>query len=189
MDIRGWNERYRTRERSAEDLYAPPTPLVVKFAEKLRPGKALDLACGTGRNSVWLAGNGWEVSAVDGSEAAIDTLQSRAEASQLSINASVADLQQHEFSVQSGSFDLVLICYYLQRDLFEPAKAALKPGGSLIAIVHTTEGGEQPTASRLRPGELKGFFLDWEILHFYEGKPADPAHKRAVAEIVARRPG
>jgi hypothetical protein len=50
MEIRGWDKRYRSGERAAEDLEAAPTPLLVETAKQLAPGKALDLACGAGRN-------------------------------------------------------------------------------------------------------------------------------------------
>jgi len=71
MEIHGWNERYRTRARAAEDLGTAPTPLLAATAAKLVPGKALDLACGAGRNAIWLAEHGWEVTAVDGAPAAL----------------------------------------------------------------------------------------------------------------------
>ena len=58
---RDWNDRYATGE--APDK--PPEALVVKAAETRRPGKALDLACGLGRNALYLAANGWQVTAVD----------------------------------------------------------------------------------------------------------------------------
>ena len=188
MDIRGWDERYRSGERTEEDLDAPPTPLVIETASGLRPGRALDLASGTGRNALWLARRGWEVTAVDGAPAGIDILRARARRLGLTVNAEAADLQTSEFPIEPKSWDLIAICYYLQRDLFEPAKAGVKPSGTLLAIVHTTEAGEEPTASRLRRGELKRYFGDWEILHHYEGASRDPAHRRPVAEIVARRP-
>jgi hypothetical protein len=80
------------------------------------------------------------------------------------------------------------MCYYLQRDLFEPAKRGVVPGGIVIAIVHIPEPGDpHMTPFRLAPGELAGYFKDFEILHQYEGPSHDPAHKRWVAEIVARR--
>jgi len=103
-------------------------------------------------------------------------------------NLQSSDLQIPNLRLETRAFDLVAICYYLQRSLFAPAKEAVKPGGVLLAIVHTTEGDEKPTESRLCPGELRLYFQGWEIQHYYEGKPADPAHKRAVAEIVAQRP-
>ena len=83
---------------------------------------------------------------------------------------------------------MIAICYYLQRNLFEPAKRGVKPGGILIAIVHIAEPGQTPTPHSLRPGDMEGFFKGWEILHRQEGIPSDSPHRRAVAEIVARRP-
>ncbi len=61
------------------------------------------------------------------------------------------------------------------------------PGGVLLVIVHIAEPGEEPTQFRLKPGELARYFQGWEILHSYEGKPRDPVHARAVAEIAARK--
>jgi tellurite methyltransferase len=183
VDIRGWDQRYRAEAR----LTAAPTPLVVETASSLRPGKALDLACGTGRNALWLACQGWDVTAVDGSSSAIEILDKNAAAQGLRIDARVADLEEGEYKIEPASWDFIAICYYLQRDLLEPAKRGVVPRGVLLVIVHIAEPGEKPTQFRLRPGELETHFNGWEILHSYEGKPRDTAHARAVGEIVARR--
>ncbi len=188
VETNKWDDRYRLRERPEEDLDATPTPLVVATAANMKPGEALDLACGVGRNALWLAERGWEVTAVDGAAAAIEILRDRVMERGLKINAIVADLEKGEFEVEASRWDLIAMCYYLQRNLFEPAKQGVVPGGMMISIVHITEPGEEPTAHRLRPGELGKYFAGWEILHRYEGKPSDSAHRRAVAEIVARRP-
>ena len=188
MDIHDWNERYRLRERPAEDLDATVTPLIVNTATKLALGKALDLACGAGRNAIWLAEQGWEVTAVDAAQEAIEILRSRAKDRSLKINMAVADLEQGQFEIESSCWDLIAICYYLQRNLFKEVKRGVKPGGVLIAIVHMTETGEEAGPHRLLAGQLEQYFSDWEILHRFEGKPNDSAHRRAVAEIVARRP-
>jgi tellurite methyltransferase len=188
VKIRKWDERYRLRERPEEDLDAAPTPLVVATAGNLRPGKALDLACGVGRNALWLAEHVWDVTAVDGAATAIEILRDRASERGLKINAIVANLESDKFEIEPSRWNLIAMCYYLQRNLFEPAKQGVVPRGVVISIVHITEPGEEPTAHRLRPGELEKYFAGWEILHRYEGKPNDSAHRRAVAEIVARRP-
>jgi SAM-dependent methyltransferase len=187
MEIARWNDRYRTGERAEEDLNAPPTPLVIEAATRLPPGAALDLACGTGRNALWLAEHGWSVTAVDGSDVAIRILNERAAERHLEIKTVVADLERGEFAIAESAWDLIVIAYYLQRDLFEPAKAGLRPGGVLVAIVHMTEHGEEPTAHRLEAGRLRACFEGWEVLHYYEGRPNDQAHQRPVAQIVARR--
>ena len=106
----------------------------------------------------------------------------------LKINTIVADLEKRDFEIEPSRWDLVVICYYLQRNLFEPAKRGVVPGGVLISIVHMNEPGEEDGPHRLRPGQLEQYFAGWEILHRYEGKATDSAHRRAVAEIVACRP-
>ncbi len=180
MDIRGWDERYRGDPGTLQ-----PTPLLVETASKLKPGKALDLACGTGRNAIWLAEHGWEVTAVDGSAVAIDLLRKRAP----SVDARVADLEKHEYAIEPAAWDLIAVCYYLQRDLFEPVKRGLKPGGVALVIVHLVEPGHDESRFSVQPGELARYFEGWQILHSYEGKPRDSEHKRAVAEIVAKTSG
>jgi len=188
MDIQSWDARYKSASRPQEDLEAPPTPLVVRIANALPAGNALDLACGAGRNALWLAENGWRVTAVDGSATAIEILRTRARERGLDVISRVADLETGEYKIEPAVWDLLVIAYYLQLDLIESAKAALRPGGVIIVIVHMTAQGEEPTKHRLRPGELIRCFEGWEILHSLEGQPEDAAHRRPVAEIAARRP-
>ena len=188
MEVRDWDKRYRLREHAASDLGAGPTPLLMEIAASRTPGKALDLACGAGRNAVWLAEHGWEVTAVDGAQTAIEVLRSRALERAVKVNAVVADLEKGEFEIEPSCWHLVAICYYLQRNLFEPAKLGVVPGGFLISIVHINEPGEADGPYRLRPGEHEQYFAGWEILHLREGKADDPAHRRAASEIVVRRP-
>jgi len=184
MDVAGWEKMYRTGERGAED--APTLPLV-ETTEKLRPAAAIDLACGTGRNALFLAEQGWTVTAVDASESAIKTLKARAAERGLDVATGRADLTATDFVLPNSAFDLIVIAYYLQRDLFPKLAAALRTDGVVLAIVHIPEHGEKMTEKRAAPGELRGFFRGWEILHYYEGPSRDPAHRRPVAEIAARR--
>ena len=158
---------------------AAPVPLLVETARSLKAGRALDLACGAGRNALWLTEHGWSVTAVDGSPAAIERLRQRGP----HIDAHTADLEKGEYTIEPARWDLIVISYYLQRDLFEPAKRGVVPGGLLLAIVLLGEGRFSAA-----PGELRGYFSDWEILHDREGDPGDSPQHRAVAEIVARRP-
>jgi SAM-dependent methyltransferase len=152
------------------------------------PGVALDLACGTGRHALYLARQGWAVSAVDGSTTAIEILQQRAAQVNLPIETALADLAAGDFRLPSATYDLIVVAYYLQRDLFPKVRTATKPGGLVLAIVHTPDSKADISYKRAAPGELRTFFSDWQILHYYEGASRDPAHHRPVAEIVARRP-
>jgi tellurite methyltransferase len=178
MDLRGWDQRYRERTE-----VGAATPLLIDVVSGVRPGRALDLACGSGRNALWLADHGWRVTAVDGSPAAIEIVTAR----NPSIGVFAADLENHEYIIQPDSWDLIVFSYYLQRDLFEPAKRGVVPGGMVLAIVHIPGPGEPLTRFRLNPGELAGAFQDFEILHSYEGPSRDPEHRQLVAEIAARR--
>lgn len=188
MTIQEWNLRYLTGERAAQDIDAAPTPLLQGLVDELVPGTALDLACGAGRNALYLARLGWNVTAVDGAAAAIDILRSRAAEWDLSVRAVVADLEKPRFEIQADAWDLIVVCYYLQRDLFPVIRRGVRNGGSVLAIVHIAEDGEAPSAKRARPGELRSFFAGWEIQHDREGKPSDSGHRRSVAEIIAKRP-
>lgn len=185
MSIEQWNQRYR----AGEQLFAEPSPLVTCYSRELEPGRALDLACGAGRNSLYLAKQGWQVAAVDGSPLAIEVLQERAREQKLNVDARVADLEYGEFEIEPGAYDLICDCYYLQRSLIPKMQSGVRPGGIVIAIVHLA-GPDQPqgTPTRARPGELRASFSDWKILHEYEGTSRETCHQRPVAEVVAQKP-
>ena len=182
MSLEQWNERYR----AGEQLFDAPVPLVVKFAGSAR-GRALDLACGAGRNALYLAELGWHVTAVDGSPVALEVLRARAQERALDIDIRIADLERGEFEIASEHFDLILDCYYLQRDLIPQMQAGVPPGGMIISIVHLADADASP--KRASPGELRKYFEGWTILHYREGQPGESCHQRAVAEIVAIRCG
>jgi tellurite methyltransferase len=184
VEIAGWEEKYRSGERGKEEA---PTILLVETAEILAPGTAIDLACGAGRHALYLAERGWSVTAVDGSAAAVELVRLRSAARGFSIQTMVIDLTAPNFTMPPDAFDLIIIAYYLQRDLFAKVKAAVRPGGVVLAIAHTPEAGEEWSDKRAAPGELRRFFTGWQILRDYEGPSRDPAHRRPVAEIVARR--
>jgi tellurite methyltransferase len=185
LSLEQWNERYR----AGEQLFDAPVPLVVQFAPPAR-GRALDLACGSGRNALYLAELGWQVTAVDGSPVVLDVLRSRAAGSGLKVDVRVADLERGEFEISPDGYDLILDCYYLQRDLFPRMQAGVRPGGTIISIVHLADS-DQPdgTPKRAYRGELRKYFEGWKVVHYREGQPQESCHQRAVAEIVAIRCG
>lgn len=182
MSIEKWNARYG----AGEQLFETPSPLVARFASGLAAGDALDLACGPGRNALYLAERGWRVTAVDGSPVAIEILRARAREKGLDIDTRVADLERSGFRIPPAAYDLICDCYYLQRGLFPSLQPGLRPGGMAIAIVHLA-GPDQPdgTPTRARPGELRANFAGWNILHYYEGQSNESCHQRPVAELVA----
>jgi SAM-dependent methyltransferase len=183
-----WDDRYSR----GEHIIAEPMPLLVRLAERIAPGRALDLACGPGRHSLFLAERGWQVTAVDASRVGIELLQKNALERGLEVDARVADLERGEFQVAPAAYDLVGIFYYLQRDLFAQIRAGVRPGGVVIAAIHMID--EDPDAHAmnedylLQPGELRAEFRGWQLMHDYEGPSTEGGHRRRTAEIVARRP-
>lgn len=160
-----------------------PCTFVERIARDLPPGKALDLACGSGRNAVWLVERGWDVTAVDSSTTALVQLRESAP----SVETRLADLEKHEFVIEESAWDLIVDSYYLQRDLFEPIQLGLKTGGVAIIVVHMYEPGHEASRFSAHPGELREYFRDMEIIEYREGKPESDPAGRAVACIAIRR--
>lgn len=180
-----WDERYKRGEHGSVE----PHPLVRNAATFLSPGRALDVACGAGRHTLLLAAQGWQVTAVDASRVALELLQARAAEKGLVVDALVADLTQSEFVIAPEAYDLVVVTCYLQRDLFPVLRAAVKPGGLFVGVIALVDADPEVKPMNpdflLAPGELAAEFVGWELLHDAAVKSAG---KRALAELIARRP-
>lgn len=131
-----WDRRYA----SVESLWsAEPNRFLVAEVADLEPSRALDLACGEGRNAIWLAARGWDVTGVDYSEVAIAKARSRAERTRVAVDLRCADLVAYE--PETAAFDLVLVLYlHIPRDerrgVLERAAAAVAPGGTFVLLGH-----------------------------------------------------
>ena len=174
---RDWDAHYS----DPAHISLEPAPLLVEAATLLPPGRALDLACGPGRNALYLARLGWQVTAVDYSSVAIAHLHEQNPA----IDARLADLERHQFAIAPAGFDLICDFYYLQRDLFPEIREGVRAGGIFTGAIHLIEPGRSQR-NRMKPGELREEFAAWEILHYAE--PAEPERARHSAAIIARRP-
>jgi len=191
-----WDERYRSGEHTSKG----PSPLLIKAIKNLKPGRALDLACGVGRHALLLAQHGWHVTAVDSSAVAVEILQQRArewnardsQAFCLLVDTFVADLEKGEFQIEMSAYDLICDFYYLQRDLFPAIRAGVKPGGAVVAAIHLNDGNPdakpRDPAFLLEPGELKALFSDWEITYYREGPSDESGHHHDTAYLIARKP-
>lgn len=133
-----WNARYAQRELlwSAE-----PNRRFAAEVGGLSPGRALDLACGEGRNAVWLAERGWRVTGVDFSDVAIAKAVELAASRGVEVEWVVADVLDHE--PEPHAFDLVVLLYLqLPREELLPvarsAARAVAPGGTLVVLGHDT---------------------------------------------------
>lgn len=181
-----WDERYG----SGKYCSAEPHKLLINLAGKLKPGKALDLACGAGRHAIFLAEKGWNVTAVDNSRVGIEITKKRAAEKAVEIDFRQADLEKGEFEIEPDTYDLICDFYYLQRDLFSQMKSGVNAGGVIVSTIHLYDAGGDTSPFLLNEGELYGYFRDFEILHYHETSLTDKdagEHHRRTAEIIAQR--
>ena len=159
-----------------------------------RNGPVLDLACGSGRNGIYLIKQGQQVIFADRRQTVLDDIAQDLEGNELATFWAV-DLEHPECNPLAGhSFAAVLAFRYLHRPLFAPLKASVQPGGLVVYETFTTD---QPRFGRpsnpnflLRPGELEDTFSNWTILHSFEGvtRSETGGRDQAIAQIVARKP-
>jgi 2-polyprenyl-3-methyl-5-hydroxy-6-metoxy-1,4-benzoquinol methylase len=183
-----WNQRF-----GSEDTYLGerPSPFLSREIERLRrlaPGKrALDIACGEGRNSVFLAQYGFEVTGLDISDVGLGKAARRAADAGVVVDFQQVDLDGYRFTEQ---FDLIINFNFLLRGLIPEEAGALSPGGLLI--IDTIMESPQLIAAHnpdylLRRGELKKICegLDGEVL-LSEEKPDD---ETPTARVLFRKAG
>jgi len=187
---RRWDERYR-QEEAAPDR--GPASFLVEQRHLLPPhGQALDVAMGVGRNALYLASLGYEVTGIDVSGVEVERCRREAGHRGLSIEAVQADLESYQ--LPRAAYDIVINFYYLQRDLAPQIEGALRPGGVLVFESFTTEQrqfgwGPQNDEFLLQPGELRSLFPGLEVLVYREGvveRDSEPGMK-AVASLVAKK--
>ncbi len=182
MDRDAWDSRY-----AAPDLVwsATPNQFLEAEATGLTPGRALDVACGEGRNALFLGALGWQVTAVDFSAEGIATGRRRADEIGVEVDWVVADVV--EWAPDPGAFDLVAICYLqLPRESLRTALGqsarALGPGGTLVAVGHDRSN---LTDGYGGPQELSVLWTVDEIVSGIRSGIEDLVAERA--EVVQRR--
>lgn len=136
MNRDDWNARYGESELV---WGLAPNRFVAAETESLPPGRALDLACGEGRNAVWLAERGWQVTAIDFSEVAIERARGLAAGRGVSVDLRVGDVLNEP--IDAAAFDLVLLAYlqlppHERAVVLERAVEALGPGGTFLLVGH-----------------------------------------------------
>ncbi|HVC66568.1 MAG TPA: class I SAM-dependent methyltransferase [Acidimicrobiales bacterium] len=136
MDRQQWDERYRG---AGLVWSATPNQFVVAESEGLTPGTAVDLACGEGRNAVWLAEQGWSVTGVDFSAEGLAKGARLAASRGVEVTWELASVD--EWEAPAGGVDLVVMCYLqLPRPersaALDKAAAAVAPGGTLVVVAH-----------------------------------------------------
>ncbi|MFC9836135.1 class I SAM-dependent methyltransferase [Rhodococcus sp. NPDC127530] len=179
MDAAAWDERY-----SQSELVwgAPPNAAVVERVTSLPRGRALDLACGEGRNAHWLATRGWEVTGLDYSAVALDKARRVAAEAPRSVRERldyrVADVTDSDLG---GEYDLVLMIYLHlapeeRLQVVNRAISALKPDGILMILGHDAVNLSQGVGG---PQDLELLYTPDDVVNSFDG--------RLVVDVAERR--
>lgn len=192
-DRQRWNEKYARRPAAtinkaddwlieAHDTIAQTTPDVTTA------GRALDLACGLGHNSLWLARHGWHVDGVDISAVGLGQAEHLLTETNTVVSWVEADLDN--WQPPPESYDLAIVFRFLDRvTVPQIVNTSLKPGGWLIYETFAASELDRPDghirnpAFTLSPGELRVIFSEFEIVTFREETLRD----RNVQQLLARR--
>lgn len=161
-----WDKKYKETPTLLEDRQA--SQKLVDIINQTKGKKALEIACGAGRNSIFLAENGFEVEALDISDVAIKSLK---EKNIKNITAKQIDLEG--FKPKPNSYDLIVKTNYLDRDIISDLSQALKKDGLLLIETYMEhKQNEKPPSNPLfllKKDELKTFFDDkFEVIDYDE---------------------
>ncbi len=179
-----WDARYRDRQAGE-----PPAASLLSLQDHVpTTGTALDVGGGAGRNSIWLAGRGLDVTLLDVSTVGARLAAKTAAAAGLGLTTVVRDLDYE--ALPSGPFDLIIDTYFLFRPLFEQFADCLSDQGTLI-FIHPTrtnlvKNDRPPARFLLDDGEIPSLVEDTglEVVHYFEGWTPDDRHE---AQLVARK--
>ncbi len=186
QDRNKWNLRY------AEDSYrkANPVTLLENWIADIPVGKALDVACGAGRNAIFLAQAGFDVDAIDISREGLKKAKNNAEGRGLDINWIEHDFDQvYEFDID---YDVIVVLWYVNLPLIARLSGCLAPGGYLLCEEHLMTDVEVagPTSSRFRvvSGQLRDAASALSVVMYQESiETNDEGEPLASARMVARK--
>jgi SAM-dependent methyltransferase len=195
VDAHAWDDRY-----AASDLVwsAEPNVFLASELADLEPGRALDLAAGEGRNAIWLARRGWEVTAADFSQVALD--KGRRLAGETPVRWVRADATRWD---EPAAYDLAVVAYLQlaapeRRAALRAAYDSLVEGGTLLVVAHDSSNLDEGTGG---PQDPRVLMTAADVLEDLDDLPFDVLHAgrvgRSVGDLTAwdclvrlvRRPG
>ena len=190
-----------------ESSYGSPAPVVLQIPDTIPPGSVLDLGAGDGRHALFLAARGFQVNAVDISEAGLEKLQRRASEQRLTIETHVVDLAHWSIDRDYNAIVAVVVFQHLAKNdalrLLDEMKQHTTSGGVNAVTVFTKTGDrydqdrkEDPDAFYPDDGWLKKFYADWNIVEYEStngaliGKFRDDGTPmmNVVEKILAQKP-
>lgn len=177
-------------------------PVIKKILEYRTSGTVLDVGAGMGHHALFLAENGFRVTAIDNNEEAINKLRAAAKEKGVSLDVQLGDVQS--IGTLNKKWDIVIctfVLHFLQNNeidrAIEDLKSITADKGLNVIAVHTTENvTERDRKPHLfEPEELKERYADWEILHYWQGMGVPFVSKRTGeklekyrADLIAQRP-
>lgn len=182
-----WDERYLS---GAYGDRTHPSAVLEQWIGRIPPGRALDLACGAGRNALYLAAHGFTVDAVDISGEALAIARASAQRTGLRVNWIEQDLD--EPLALTADYALILVVRYMNLPLIRELTARLAPGGYLLCEQHLVTAadvvGPTDPAFRVKPGELEQLAQGLRVHFVEETLTHDPDQRPvALARLVAQR--
>jgi SAM-dependent methyltransferase len=181
------------RQHAAQHSDEKPSSFLVKTLSSgdwpLSAGRALDVACGKGRNALYLAERGFQVTGIDISAVALAEARRRALSRSLSVDFLQADLEAAPLA--EAQYDLIVNFNYLQRSLIPQLHSALKPGAHIIFdtyLIDQKEIGHPKNAEYLLAhNELLRLFAGARILYYREGRISEASAVAFRARLLAQR--
>lgn len=183
-----WDERFRTGEYPSDPA---PSPVLREYIDEMSTRRALDIACGTGRNAVFLAEQGYEVDALDQSVEGLRITRENAEKRGVAERINLIQTDVTQFEYPENHYDVVTISFFRTLDRLGDIKAALEHDGLLFYQHHLRS--EPPAAAgpsserhRFRSNELLQAALDLTVLYYEESSEQWQGKLSATVELVAR---
>lgn len=183
-----WDERFRSGSYPADP---GPSRVLREYTEESTDGRALDVACGTGRNTVFLAEQGYEVDAIDQSAEGLRITRERATECGVGDRVNFVQADATAFDYPAGQYGLVTISFFRTLDRLSDLKDALEPNGLLFYQHHLrsdppAEAGPTADRYRFRSNELLHACLDLTVLYYEESSEVWHGKRSATVELVAR---
>jgi len=188
FDQTRWDERFKGKGFA---FGKEANPFLRRHIKLFPKGKALDIAAGEGRNSVFMARHGFDVDAIDISEMGLKKADRLAKEMGVKIHPSLSDLDSYQ--IKKDQYDLIADFYFLKRSLIPRIKKGLKKGGRVIFETYTLEqrtlgtGGPKHQKYFLKPNELLRLFKGFRILFYREGIFREGGKRKAIASLIAEK--
>ena len=183
-----WDERFSEGEYPTDP---DPSPVLRAYVDTLPEGRALDVAAGTGRNTLFLANEGYDVDALDQSQAGLDIIEERAAETGVAGRVETIPADATEYDFPEETYDVITISFFRTLDQLGDIKTALKPDGVLFYQHHlqsTPPATVGPSTNRYRfqSNELLRSCLDLTVLYYEESTEERDGRTSATATILAR---